>query len=90
MLGEVIKAGATTLNIPDTVGYNTPEQYGEMIKHLIENTEGSSRVSGMPGTNDAILTKQSRLFGAHIVTMIWVLPLQTRLVESLTVPDRSR
>lgn len=30
----VIDAGATTLNIPDTVGYAVPEQYGALIKHL--------------------------------------------------------
>jgi len=30
----VIKAGATTVNIPDTVGYTTPEEYFELISHL--------------------------------------------------------
>ena len=32
-----IKAGATTVNIPDTVGYATPEDYGALIKHLKNN-----------------------------------------------------
>jgi 2-isopropylmalate synthase len=32
-----IKAGATTVNIPDTVGYATPDDYGALIKYLIEN-----------------------------------------------------
>ncbi|TPX33458.1 2-isopropylmalate synthase [Synchytrium microbalum] len=45
VLGEVILAGATTLNIPDTVGYNTPEEYGSMMKHLIENTPGGKNVT---------------------------------------------
>ncbi|TPX64748.1 2-isopropylmalate synthase [Spizellomyces sp. 'palustris'] len=45
VLGEVIKAGATTLNIPDTVGYNTPEEYGAMIKFLVENVEGAKNVT---------------------------------------------
>lgn len=45
VLGEVIKAGATTLNIPDTVGYNTPEEYGAMIKFLVENVEGAKGVT---------------------------------------------
>ncbi len=27
VLGEAIKAGATTLNIPDTVGYTTPNEF---------------------------------------------------------------
>jgi 2-isopropylmalate synthase len=44
VLGQVIKAGATTLNIPDTVGYNTPEEYGAMIRHLKANTPGSDKV----------------------------------------------
>ena len=35
VLGEAIKAGATTLNIPDTVGYTTPEEFGGLIKYLI-------------------------------------------------------
>jgi len=37
---EVIKAGATVLNIPDTTGYCLPEQYGEKIKYLKENVKG--------------------------------------------------
>ncbi len=32
-----IKAGATTVNIPDTVGYATPQDYGQLIKHLVDN-----------------------------------------------------
>ncbi|KAJ2041509.1 2-isopropylmalate synthase (Alpha-isopropylmalate synthase) (Alpha-IPM synthetase) [Coemansia sp. RSA 2337] len=43
-LATAIKAGATTLNIPDTVGYNTPSEYGALIKHLRENTEGADSV----------------------------------------------
>jgi 2-isopropylmalate synthase len=34
---EVIKAGATTVNIPDTTGYCLPYQYGEKIAYLINN-----------------------------------------------------
>ncbi|KAI9014822.1 2-isopropylmalate synthase [Gaertneriomyces semiglobifer] len=45
VLGEVIAAGATTLNIPDTVGYNTPEEYGAMIKFLVENVPGAKSVT---------------------------------------------
>lgn len=44
VLGEVIKAGATTLNIPDTVGYRTPEEFGDLIKYLRENTPGADKV----------------------------------------------
>ncbi|MDQ0781708.1 2-isopropylmalate synthase [Chryseobacterium sp. W4I1] len=37
---EVIKAGATVLNIPDTTGYCLPEEYGQKIKYLKENVKG--------------------------------------------------
>lgn len=44
VLGQAIKAGATTLNIPDTVGYTTPEEFGWLIKYLRENTPGADQV----------------------------------------------
>ena len=37
---EVIKSGATVLNIPDTTGYCLPEDYGSKIKYLMENVKG--------------------------------------------------
>ena len=37
---EVIKAGATVLNIPDTTGYCLPEEYGAKMKYLKENVRG--------------------------------------------------
>ena len=40
VLGEAIKAGATTLNIPDTVGYTTPKEFGDLIAGIIEHTPG--------------------------------------------------
>ncbi len=40
VLGEAIKAGATTLNIPDTVGYTTPDEFFNLIDGIIKNTPG--------------------------------------------------
>ena len=37
---EVIKAGATVLNIPDTTGYCLPEEYGAKMRYLKENVNG--------------------------------------------------
>lgn len=34
---EVIKAGAGTVNIPDTVGYAVPHEFGELIEYLMNN-----------------------------------------------------
>ena len=41
VLEAVIDAGATTVNIPDTVGYNLPHQFGELIRQLIERVPNS-------------------------------------------------
>jgi 2-isopropylmalate synthase len=37
--------GATTLNIPDTVGFAVPEDYGKLIAYVIENVKGDYVVS---------------------------------------------
>ena len=42
VLGIAIEAGATTLNIPDTVGYTMPEEFGALIAGVMENTPGMS------------------------------------------------
>ena len=44
IFGEVIKAGATTINVPDTVGYSVPGVLGERFKALITRTPGADRV----------------------------------------------
>ena len=38
-----IDAGATTINIPDTVGYSIPHQFGELIKNLLERVPNSDK-----------------------------------------------
>ena len=43
VLEAVIDAGANTVNIPDTVGYNLPHQFGELIRTLIERVPNSDR-----------------------------------------------
>jgi 2-isopropylmalate synthase len=43
VLEAVIDAGATTLNIPDTVGYSMPAQFGELIRTLIERIPNSDK-----------------------------------------------
>ncbi len=40
----VIKAGATTINVPDTVGYNVPEQFAATISTLIERVPDADKV----------------------------------------------
>lgn len=44
VLAAVVQAGATVVNIPDTVGYATPWQYAELIQWLQENVAEIDRV----------------------------------------------
>jgi 2-isopropylmalate synthase len=43
VLEKVIAAGATTVNIPDTVGYTTPSEFGGIIKGIKENVPNIDR-----------------------------------------------
>jgi 2-isopropylmalate synthase len=47
LIEEVIKAGATTINIPDTVGYSIPTEFGAFIKNIME---------GVPNMDKAVLS----------------------------------
>jgi len=47
VLEEVIKAGATTVNIPDTTGYAVPEQYGALIAAIKKS---------VPNINKAVIS----------------------------------
>lgn len=44
IITEVIRAGATTINIPDTVGYTTPAEYGALFRFLQETVPGIENV----------------------------------------------
>lgn len=41
---NAVAAGATTLNVPDTVGYSTPQEMGGLIRYLREHVEGIEHV----------------------------------------------
>ncbi|KAJ0735643.1 putative 2-isopropylmalate synthase [Helianthus annuus] len=66
ILGEVIKAGATTLNIPDTVGYNWPREFGQLIADIKANTPGIENVIiSTHCQNDLGLSTANTLEGAY-------------------------
>lgn len=44
VLAAVIEAGATTINIPDTVGYTTPQEFGDLIRGIVSNTPAIEKV----------------------------------------------
>jgi len=45
VLEAVVGAGATTLNIPDTVGYTVPSEFGELIATIQRRVEGIEKVT---------------------------------------------
>ncbi|TVU27050.1 hypothetical protein EJB05_29628, partial [Eragrostis curvula] len=66
ILGEVIKAGATTLNIPDTVGYNLPYEFGSLIADIKANTPGiENAIISTHCQNDLGLASANTLAGAR-------------------------
>ncbi|MHC5936758.1 2-isopropylmalate synthase [Nostoc sp.] len=53
VLEAAIAAGATTVNIPDTVGYTTPSEFGAIIKGIIENVPNIDQaIISVHGHND--------------------------------------
>ncbi|ADG40947.1 MULTISPECIES: 2-isopropylmalate synthase [Leuconostoc] len=67
-----IDAGATMINIPDTVGYDTPEEYGEVFENLRQNIVGFDAVGWSTHThNDLGMATANALAGiAHGATEI--------------------
>jgi 2-isopropylmalate synthase len=44
VLSAVIRAGATTINVPDTVGYATPDEISAMVGGILQNVPGADKV----------------------------------------------
>jgi 2-isopropylmalate synthase len=45
IIEKVIEAGATVINLPDTVGYTTPEEYGRIFRYVRENVPNIDKVA---------------------------------------------
>jgi len=66
VLAEAIRAGAKTLNIPDTVGYTTPDEFGALIRGIIANTPGIENcVVSVHCHDDLGLATANSLAGIH-------------------------
>jgi 2-isopropylmalate synthase len=64
VLAVAIQAGATTLNIPDTVGYTLPEEFGALIAGIMKNTVGINKcVVSVHCHNDLGLATANTLAG---------------------------
>lgn len=63
VLSAAIASGASTVNIPDTVGYAVPYEFGELISYVREHTEGiENAVISVHCHNDLGLAVSNSLF----------------------------
>ncbi len=61
-----IKAGAKTINLPDTVGFATPKHIQEMVRHIQQNANGIEKaIISMHGQNDLGLATANTLAGVE-------------------------
>lgn len=66
-LAVAIQAGATTLNIPDTVGYTTPDEFGGLIAGIMANTPGIENcIVSVHCHDDLGLATANTLAGIHV------------------------
>ncbi len=64
IFGEAVAAGATTLNIPDTVGYSMPEEFFDLVSYVRRNTPGIEKaVVSVHCHNDLGLATANALAG---------------------------
>ena len=67
VLEDVISEGATTINVPDTVGYAVPELYGNFIRNLRERIPNSDKaIWSVHCHNDLGMAVANSLAGVHI------------------------
>ena len=52
--GTAISAGATTINLPDTVGYAEPDEFAQLVKYVIENTPAADKAIFAIHCHDAL------------------------------------
>ncbi len=65
VITAAIEAGADTINIPDTVGYSTPEEFGDLIRFLIKNTPSDDIIFSTHCHNDLGLAVANSLSGVR-------------------------
>lgn len=67
VFSAVIAAGATVLNIPDTVGYATPDEFAKFLRDVMERTEGIEKVKiSVHCHNDLGLAVANSLASVHV------------------------
>jgi 2-isopropylmalate synthase len=66
VVGLAIQCGASTVNIPDTVGYTTPDEFGALIREIIARVPGADRtIISVHCHNDLGVATAYTLAGIH-------------------------
>ncbi len=65
VLETAIQAGAPTLNIPDTVGYTIPEEFGAMIAGIVKNVQGIEGVTISVHCHNDLGPRDGQRLGRH-------------------------
>jgi len=66
MVSAAVDAGATTINIPDTVGYSTPDEFGRLIERIIDSVPNDGGVVvSVHCHNDLGMATANTLAGLH-------------------------
>jgi len=86
VIEAAIRAGATTINIPDTVGYAIPSEFGELIRTLRQRVKGIEKVTlSVHCHNDLGLAVSNSLTAIQMECARWSAPL-TELVKGRAIP----
>ena len=76
----MIKAGATTLNIPDTVGYTVPYEFGQLIADIKANTPGIENVIiSTHCQNDLGLSTANTVAVCHLTATPWFISFNNQI-----------
>ena len=81
IIEAVIDAGATTINIPDTVGYNLPHRFGSLISELIERVPNADKAIFSTHCHNDLGLAVANSFAAHSLhaeVRVWSSPGSTR------------
>ncbi|MDP3046360.1 MAG: 2-isopropylmalate synthase, partial [Chloroflexota bacterium] len=66
VVGLAIQCGASTVNIPDTVGYTTPDEFGALIRDILLRVPGADKtIISVHCHNDLGLATANTLAGIH-------------------------
>ena len=82
-----IDAGATTINVPDTVGYTVPDEFAALIRYIMENVPNISKaVVSVHCHNDLGLAVANSIAAVKPARARWNVPSTASASDPATRP----